>query len=87
VSAATLRREKIGEAATTIMDGLAASGLMPMEGLSAVEAVYALLLLRGMDAAQGHQKTIDDARHVALRSLSRMESRVLAWPARIEDRS
>ena len=86
MSAATLRRDQINEAAKAILEGLEASGLMPLEGLTAVESVYALLLLRGMDAAQGHQKTIDAARHVALRSLNRMESRVLAWPARTEDR-
>lgn len=84
---ATLRREQIATAAQGILDGLKDAGLMPMEGLTAVESVYALLLLRGMDAAQGHKQTIDAARHVALRSLNRMESRVLAWPARVEDRS
>ena len=82
----TMSREKIAEAAKGIMEYLEAAGIAPMEGLTAVEAVYSLLLLRGMDAANGHAQTIDTARHVALRSLNRMESRVIAWPARIEDR-
>lgn len=83
----TMRREKVAEAAKGIMEYLEASGLQPLEGLTAVESVYSLLLLRGMDAANGHAQTIDTAKHVALRSLNRMESRVLAWPARVEDRS
>ena len=80
-----MRRDDIEKAAKDIMALLETSGLQPMEGLVAVESLYATLLLRGMDAT-ADPRLQETARKVALRSLTRMKTRVLAWPARSEDR-
>lgn len=83
----TMSRDRIEGASRDMMALLEASGITPIEGLTAVEALYALLLLRGMDAAGAGTPLANTAKELALRSLDRMSSRVLAWPARVEDRS
>ncbi len=84
---AAMQRENIEKASRDMMALLEESKLTPIEGLTAVEALYSLLLLRGMDAAGQDTRLANTAKEVALRSLDRMSSRVLAWPARVEDRS
>jgi hypothetical protein len=83
----TMSRDRIEKASRDMMALLEESGLSPVEGLTAVEALYSLLLLRGMDAAGAGTPLANTAKELALRSLDRMSSRVLAWPARVEDRS
>lgn len=89
--AQVLRRDEIQRVSGELMAHLEESGLSPIEGFTAVEALYSLLLLRGMDAAAkttgSNEQLENEARQLALRSLARMQSRVLAWPARVEDRS
>lgn len=82
----SMSRSDIERVSREMLELLEASGLSPLEGLTAVEALYSLLLLRGMDAAAGNLKVSDAAREVALRSVNRMASRIIAWPARTADK-
>ncbi len=83
----SVNREAVREQAGVLLGELEASTLSPLEGLTVIESLYSLLLLRGMDACNGDQAMIEQARALALRSLDRMQSRCLAYPARVEDRS
>lgn len=79
-----IRGEVVGAELDAIMERFRESGISPPEGMMVAELLLWTLIENLLKMAPPGE--LEKLRATALRHCIRLESRVNAWPARIEDR-
>jgi hypothetical protein len=80
-----VRDQLILDTVNAFLERMNEDGLTPPEGLIVAELVLWQLCDNLMKLAPTER--VEDMRLMALRKIVRLESRIKAWPARVEDRT